>query len=83
MALETYGEEDGSRRRNRAAQTAITLFLGIPMTLVLAVALVLYSVWEFLKFQFRKVPLGGKPATNPEPDAPARNQNAGRSGLPG
>jgi hypothetical protein len=45
-----YDTEQSSTERSPVAQIAITLFLGIPMTLALVIGLVFYCSYECLKF---------------------------------
>ncbi len=50
MDAVTYGREHSVRSRNWIAQIAVTVFVGIPMTLGLTVALAFYCTYECLKF---------------------------------
>jgi len=50
MAAATFDLEQSSPRRGWLAQLAVTVFLGIPLTLALSIGLVFYCLYECLKF---------------------------------
>ena len=50
MTAATYQLEESSPRRGLLTQIAITILLGIPMTLALVVALAFYCTYECIKF---------------------------------
>jgi len=52
MAAATFDMEESSPKRGWLPQIAITVFLGIPMTLALTVGLVFYCIYERAKFAF-------------------------------
>jgi hypothetical protein len=54
MASATFDMEQSSPRRGWLPQLAITLFLGIPLTLALTIGLVFYCLYECAKFAFSR-----------------------------
>jgi len=50
MTAAAYDPEESLPRRGIVSQTAITIFLGVPMTIALAIALAVYCTFECVKF---------------------------------
>jgi hypothetical protein len=64
MSEESYSQPDNQNEPPRGsvlAQVAIAIFMGIPMTVALGIALVLYFAYEFVKFR-----IVGKPRIQPK-----------------